>query len=278
MNLNSQLLENSCETLKDYVDLVYKSKILNKRMKKKTKKKYNWIIGIVIVIFFISLIIFVNKSKPLFIIFEVVEGNSIREVETEPLSTDLLNKEVTLFGLLHDTGAINIFYAHRFDGEKVYTRSYYLKERIFKDRLKSIWVKLNGKYSSIEYGKEEIDATSFERLGEIENKIENAKYYSCNIVKERRRFFDLNNYKKTNRFKNAFSDFQNVNLNMLPFRPDSNLTFIDFDKMISGFDCGKVILRETMIRGDYLTYHAIYDLNSENLVKVIIVNTGYFME
>lgn len=247
-------------------------------MKRITKKKYYWIIGIILVIFFISLIIFANKPKQLNIIFEVVDGNSISEIENEHLSRNLLSKEVTLYGLLHDTSAINMFYTYRFDGEKVYSRRYYLKGRIFKDPIKSIWVKLNGKYSSIEYGKEEIDATSFETLDEIENKIENAKYYSCNIVNQQRIFYDLNNYKETERFKRTFSNFQNVNLNMLQFRPDSSLIFIDFDKMIVGFDCGKTILTESVIRGDYLTYYAIYDLNIENLIKVIIVNTGYFME
>jgi hypothetical protein len=240
------------------------------------KKKYYWIIGIVVIL--ISLIISFNKPQQLNIVFKVVEGNSLNEIETEPLSKDLLNKEDTFYGLLHDTGVLNMLYTYRFDGEKVFSRRYYLKNRILKDRLNSIWVKLNGKHSSVEYGKEEIDTDSFERLGEMENKIENAKHYSCNTVNQQRIFYDLNNYKETDRFKSAFSDFKDVNLNMLGFRSDSSLTFIDFDKMIVGFDCGKAILTESVIRGDYLTYYAIYDLNSENLIKVIIVNTGYFME
>ena len=246
-------------------------------MKKKVSKKY-WIIAVIIVIFLISLIVFVSKPKQLNIIFEVVDGNSIIEVETEHLSIDSLNKEAVFYGLLHDTGAINMLYVYRFDGEKVYSKRYYLKERIFKDPINSIWVKLNGKHSSVEYGKEEIDADSFERLGEMENKIENAKHYSCNTVNQQKIFYDLNNYKETDRFKRAFSDFQNINLTMLQFRTDSSLTFIDFDKMIVGFDCGETVLSESVIRGDYLTYYAIYDLNSENLIKVIIINTGYFME
>ncbi len=247
-------------------------------MKKKSRK---WLWGLVI-IFSIILIAFyfsfVNKPKQLNIIFEVVDGNSLKEIESEPISKELLNKEATFYGLIHDTGAINMLYTYRFDGEKLYSRRYYVKERIFKDPINSIWVKLNGKYSSVEYDKQEIDAMSFERLDEIESKIETARYYSCNIVNQQRIFYDLNNYKETDRFKKAFSDFQNVNLNMLQFRPDSSLTFIDFDEMIAGFDCGGTILTESVIRGDYLTYYAIYDLNSENLIKVIIVNTGYFME
>ncbi len=247
-------------------------------MKKKNRKKHYLIFGIIIIILIFISLIFVNKPKKLNIIFQIVDGNSINEIENKRLSTDFLNKEVTLYGLLHDTSAINMLYTYRFDGEKVYSKRYYLKDRIFKDHVKSIWVELNGKYSSVEYGKEEIDATNFERLEEMENKIENAKQYSCDIVKEQRIFYDLNNYKETDRFNKVFSGLQNINLNMLQFRPDSSLTFIDFDKMIAGFDCGKTILKESVISGNYLTYYAIYDLNSENLVKVIIVNTGYFME
>jgi len=246
--------------------------------KKVSRKKHYFVIGIIFVLFLILLIILENQPNQCNIVFEVAEGNSLIEIETEQLSENLLNKTDTFYGLLHDTGVLNMLYTYRFDGEKAYSRRYYLKERIFNDRLKSIWVRIDGKYSNIEHGKEEIDADNFERLTELDKRIEDAKDYSCLMVNRNRLLYDLNNYKETERFKKAFSEFQNVNLNMLRFRPDSTLIFIDFNKMIVGISCGEKILRETIVRGDYLTYEAIYDLNNGDLIKVIIVNTGYFME
>jgi hypothetical protein len=227
--------------------------------------------------FFTFLNVSVRKSGRLDITFEVAEGNSLIERETEALSKDLLNKTDTFYGLLHDTGVLNILCSYRFDGEKVYSRCYFLKDRIFENPSKSIWVKIEGKYSDTKYGIG-IDANNFERLTELDEKIEHAKEFSCDMVAKNRMFYDLNNYKKTERFKTAFSAFQSVNLNLLPFRPDNSLAFIDFDKMIAGIDCGRVILFEDIQRGDYLTYYAIYDLKKQDLIKVIIINTGYFRE
>jgi hypothetical protein len=212
--------------------------------------------------------------------FKVVEGIYLIKVESEPLSEDLLGKENTFFGLLQDTGVLNMLYTYRFDGEKAFLRRYFLKRRIYQGGPKNpIWVKIIGKYSNIKIGYEEIDADIFEKVDEIVKKIEKNKSNLCKWVRENRRLYDLNNYKQTKRFKEAFSEsFKNTDLNKLKFRPADALVFIDFDKMVAGIDCGESILSETPIRGDYLAYYAIYNLNNEKLIKVIIVNTGYILE
>lgn len=97
-------------------------------------------------------------------------------------------------------------------------------------------------------------------------------------LKENRTNIDLNQYKTTNRFKKAFLEFKNKNLNHLVFEPDSSITFIDFDKKYVGVNCGKYILRETAQRKDYLCIHAIYDYENNTLKKALIQNTGCFLE
>ena len=210
--------------------------------------------------------------------FEVAEGSSMTTNYYKPLDKDLLGKECTFFGKLTDTGELNLFYTYSFDGTTSNVRRYYLKNRIYKDPSNFCWVKITGKYSNVDPDKDEIDAVSYEKVGQMDEKIEKAVSYSTKWVAENKASYDLNKYKSTQRFHMAFESLKDSDFNKTEFSSGNELVFIDYDKMIIGIDVGKQILRKNEQRADYLNYIAIYDLNSMKLTKVIIRNTGYFLE
>ncbi|MBT8386123.1 MAG: hypothetical protein KJO12_01825, partial [Ignavibacteria bacterium] len=138
-----------------------------------------------------------------------------------------------------------------------------------------------GKYSRLDYdsdGKNEINITNFKKLSEIDTDVEKAASYCSDWVSKNRTSYDLNEYKQTERFKKALSDLEHLDFNKTKFKLDQSLVYFDFNKMVIGVDCGRHTLRENIQRGDYLNYLAIYDLKNEKLLKVKIVNTGYYLE
>lgn len=213
-------------------------------------------------------------------LFQISEGSLFDHNNTK-LPEDLSGKSFVLYGELFDTGELNLMDIYTFDGENTLRRRYYVKSRVYKNQFNSVWVQVSGKYSRLDYdsdGKNELDVSSFKKLSEIDKKVEKAGGYCSDWVSKNRTSYDLNEYKKTKRFKKALSDLEHLDFNKTDFKIDHSLVYFDFDKMVIGVECGRHTLRENIQRGDFLNYLAIYDLKNEKLLKVKIVNTGYFLE
>lgn len=213
-------------------------------------------------------------------LFQISEGSLFDHSNTR-LPKDLSAKSFVLYGELFDTGELNLMDIYTFDGENALLRRYYVKNRVYQNPFNSVWVQVTGKYSRLDYdsdGKNEVDISSFKKLSEIDKKVEKAEGYCSDWVSKNRTSYDLNEYKQTERFKNALSDLEHLDFNKTDFKIDHSLVYFDFDKMVIGVDCGKHTLRENIQRGDFLNYLAVYDLKNEKLLKVNIVNTGYFLE
>jgi hypothetical protein len=213
-------------------------------------------------------------------LFQISEGSLFNHNNTK-LPEDLSSKSFVLYGELFDTGELNLMDIYIFDGENALRRRYYVKNRVYQKPFNSVWVQVTGKYSRLDYdsdGKNEIDISNFKKLSEIDKKVEEAEDYCRDWVSKNRTFNDLNEYKQTERFKKALGDLEHIDFNKTEFKIDHSLVYFDFDKMIIGVDCGRHTLRENLQRGDYLNYLAIYDLKNEKLLKVKVVNTGYFLE
>lgn len=213
-------------------------------------------------------------------LFQISEGSLFDNNNTK-LPEDLSAKSFVLYGELFDTGELNLMDIYTFDGENALRRRYYVKNRVYQKPFNSVWVQVTGKYSRLDYdsdGKNEIDISNFIKLSEIDKKVEKAEDYCRDWVSKNRTSYDLNEYKQTERFKIALSDLEHLDFNKTDFKIDHSLVYFDFDKMVIGVACGRHTLRENLQRADYLNYLAIYDLKNEKLLKVKIVNTGYFLE
>lgn len=213
-------------------------------------------------------------------LFQISEGNLFDHNNTK-LPEDLSGKTFVLYGELFDTGELNLMDIYTYDDENTLRRRYYVKNRVYQKPFNSVWVQVTGKYSLLDYdsdGKNEVDIRNFKKLSEIDKKVEKAEDYCSDWVSKNRTSYDLNEYKQTERFKKALSDLEYLDFNKTDFKIDHSLVFFDFDKMVIGVACGRHTLRENIQRGDFLNYLAIYDLKNEKLLKVKIVNTGYFLE
>ena len=220
------------------------------------------------------------QENKLISLFQISEGSLFDHNNTK-IPEDLSGKTFVLYGELFDTGELNLMDIYTIDGENTLRRRYYVKNRVYQNPFNSIWVQVTGKYSLLDYdsdGNNEVDISNFKKLSEIDKKVEKADDYCSDWVSKNRTSYDLNEYKQTERFKKALSDLEYLDFNKTDFKIDHSLVFFDFDKMVIGVACGRHTLRENIQRGDFLNYLAIYDIKNEKLLKVKIVNTGYFLE
>jgi hypothetical protein len=190
-------------------------------------------------------------------------------------------KSFSAYGKLSDTGALNFFDEFYYEDPDIFQRRFYVKDGKFRTPHRFIWVHISGKYSRLSYDadrKSEIEIRKFHHIPEFDKKLTWAKKYCKDWVGNNKLKIDLNAFKKTSGFSKALKDLEGVNFNKTEFIQDSSIVFFDAEKMIAGINCGKQVLRENVQRGDFLTYLAICDLKKEKLIKVKIVNTGYFLE
>lgn len=205
------------------------------------------------------------------------EGSTLLNTNNN-LNDSLINQKTLLKGKIHDTGSLNLFYVYKFNGDEILAKRFFLDQRVYKNKYSSTWAEIGGTYTKA--GKYNIGLTveKMHKIQGIDEITVQAISKSKKWMEENRTNIDLNQYKKTKRFKKAFLEFKNKNLNHLPFEPDSSITFIDFERKYIGVNCGKYILRETAQRKDYLCIHAIYDYEDNTLQKIFVQNTGSFLE
>lgn len=210
-------------------------------------------------------------------VFIVSEGNTLISFDNV-LNDSLKGKKVSLKGKIHDTGSLNLFYTYSYSDSTITATRFFIDKRLFIKPYSYNWATLHGHYSKTGKDKIEISVTNFKIMDSINAEVEKAVSYSTKWVAENKKSFDLNEYKNTQRFSKALTDFRNVNLNHIAFEPDSTVTFIDFENRLIGINCGRHILRKTEQRSDFLCFHAIYDFKHKVLKKVIVQNVGVFLE
>ena len=139
-------------------------------------------------------------------------------------------------------------------------------------------MRLTGRPAGTLHGGPVIDASSFGPVPGLDASLERAVREACAHVEANRKGFDLNLYKGTERFKAALAEHADKDLNSLPFEPRDEVVFVDTDVRRIGIDCGRVVLRNDPVRGDFLSFLAVYDLEAGRVERVLVRNTGYFME
>lgn len=209
--------------------------------------------------------------------FEISDGQGLVGIDTDTTEDDA-NVTLTLVGRIEDTGELNLFRTYRVDGDLVLSRQYYLTERMYQELHRSTWVRLTCQPAGTLHGGPVIDASSFGPVPGLDASLERAVQEACAHVEANRNGFDLNLYKGTERFKAALAEHADKDLNVLPFEPRDEIVFVDTDVRRIGIDCGRVVLRSDPVRGDFLSFLAVYDLEAGRVERVLVRNTGYFME
>ncbi len=209
--------------------------------------------------------------------FEISDGQGLVSTDTTATEEDT-NTTLTLVGRIEDTGDMNLFRTYRLVEGRVLSRQYYLTERMYQELHRSTWVRLTCQPAGTLHGGPVIDALSFGPVPGLNTSLERAVRESCAHVEANRKGFDLNLYKGTERFKAALTEHADKDLNALPFEPRDEVVFVDTDVRRIGIDCGRVVLRNDPVRGDFLSFLAVYDLDVGRVERVLVRNTGYFLE
>ena len=213
-------------------------------------------------------------------VFEFSEGQLLRNDATKPPKS-MRDKSFSAYGKLSDTGVLNFFDEFYYQDPDGFQIRFYVQERKLQNPHHFIWVGVSGVYSRVNYGgdsKNEIEIQNIFHVPEYDKKLTWAKKYCRDWVNINKLNVDLNAFKKTNRFRKTLKELEALDFNKTEFIRDSSIVFFDIDNMICGINCGKQVLRENSQRGDFLTYLAICDIKREKLIRVKIVNTGYFLE
>ena len=209
--------------------------------------------------------------------FEVSDGQGLVGVDTSTLKGDT-NDTLTLVGRIEDTGALNLFRTYRLAEGRALSRQYYLTERVYEVPHRSTWVRLTCRPAGTLHSGPALRVSSFEPVPGLNASLKRAVQDACEQVEANRREFDLNLYKGTERFKAALAEHADKDLNSLPFEPRDEVVFVDPDVRTAGIDCGRVVLRNDPVRGDFLSFLVVYDLKNGRVERVLVRNTGYFLE
>lgn len=199
----------------------------------------------------------------------------IEEYAQCELSANDVGKTFTACGKLEKQGDFRYFTTY------VYKENLFVKQRYYVANdveVKSSWLEVTAKYTHIEDMRIEIeiqkhrkvDAANWNKVCEL-----NQHFFTKNFAR-----FDLNLFKKTARFARAMQHLKNKDLNKSPYIKDASpqIAFFDCKQQIVAVYCGKSILHKSEIRGDFLSYHIIYDLKNNKILRVRATNTGYFLE
>jgi hypothetical protein len=228
---------------------------------------------------------FVTMVWTLFLLVAVIaEENTptfvIQEIEKYDTSTPVTGS-FDAYGKLEKTGKQLSFTTYSYKQNVFFVRKYYVTNPLDNTLINHSWVQAQGVYHKSVAARVEITISNCQSVIKWNKKIATAvqdsrKWVIANLPK-----YDLNNFKNTERFRLALSHLHKTNLNSSKYLPQINkspVIYADFNNMIIGIDCGKSLLFRNEIRGDFLSYVAVYDIKKQKLLCACVINTGYYLE
>lgn len=209
------------------------------------------------------------------------EGNSVvRHENALPGLDGGKTGSVVLRGLLNDTGAINTFSVYTIDEISIRCAFFTLERRIYRKTNIPVWVELKASGLIFESGGNRAIPTGFKRIGRADGIVSRARKRCDGWARGARPNVDPNLYKNTGRFKKAFSRFSGRDLRLLEFRRPAAAcqVYIDFANSKIAVEAGRYVIFETDNRKDYLVCMAVFDLETLAPLRIIVVNSGEFLE
>ncbi|WP_372365786.1 hypothetical protein [Candidatus Uabimicrobium sp. HlEnr_7] len=219
---------------------------------------------------FLLLCISVLNSQDLFS-FQPIEEHTFQKI-----STKLVGQNLVLNGKIEKIGKHNYFTTYSYNNNLFSLQKYYVTNVVY-NKPHPTWVKITGKYSQILGQRIEIEIQEYSNLqAEWQEASKNSQLF----IEKNLKTYDLNGFKTTTRFKVAMSHLREKNLNLSPYIKINSplVSHVDHDKGIIAIYCGKNMLHKSSIRGDFLSYYVVFNVNKEKIIRVSVVNTGYFLE
>ncbi len=193
-------------------------------------------------------------------------------------------KRTTLFGELQDTGVINLFMAHWFDGSRFSRRRYYVDGRPYKRPHQSVWARIDATIAKVDSAtddKHELRIHSFEGLSTTElQQVNRALVLSHRWISKNVGAVDLNRHKKTHKKPVFVKDANwNADFNELPVRDLFEIRAMDLKRAVAAFACRRYVVEEVPHHhGTYVDLVMIYDLKNKKPVRLEVRRGGFFLE
>ena len=199
-----------------------------------------------------------------------------------PFTADLLGKTVHLSGCLEDTGAINVFKTNTYDGYRVGADRLYVKARVLENPLAEVWCEVEARVSRVDVAQQDQNQIEILSRREVDMaSLNRALDASADWVAKNRAAIDLNRFKQSERFANPrFTKLPaDTDLNALPRRDVREIRGVDAARGIAAFTVARHVLGEVQHHhGEFLDLVVVYDLKAGRIIRVRVVNTGYFLE
>ncbi len=216
------------------------------------------------------------------VLVSYVEGNSVTRSENivpRP-SSEGEKKNIKICGQLNDTGAINTFCFYTIVNDRIGATFCTLDERIYENVNKPVWVELTAAGLTFDGSGNRIRPIGYTRLEGFSERVSRARKLCGDWALGARRNIDLNLYKKTDRFKKAFSKYSDRDLGLLEFRPPAAECpeYIDLVNSKIALEAGRFVICESANRKDHLLCVAIFELETLEPLRIFVVNSGEFLE
>ena len=214
------------------------------------------------------------------------EHQSILTLDSgEDVLTDKdLGVSTTLFGKLHDTGAIDLFYAYWYDGRQISSRRYYVKNHIYKQPHSSLWVKVEATITNVDSrlnDKHEIQINTYHGLNTKEiQAIARASANSVQWLSKNLHLIDLNRFKDDRSKSILISEERwNSDFNKLNKKGSIEISSLDMKRGIAEIVCSRYVIEEVpRHHASYIDLVMVYDLNNDVPIRLIVRPNGYFLE
>lgn len=197
-----------------------------------------------------------------------------------PFTQELLDKNVVLSGSLHDTSVINVFSVHVYDGFRIKANGLYVKDRPLISPYQSVWCEVKARISKVDlkfqdHNEIEIIARKDADMEPIQRGLETA----CKWVEANRSTIDLNEFRKGEPVRKVRYPIPADDLNRKPYRIMKKINGVDTKRHVAEFLCGRYVMGEVPNHeGHFLDILAVYDLTKQRIIRVIVDESGYFLE
>jgi len=193
-----------------------------------------------------------------------------------PFTRELLDKEVVLPGLLQN----NCFSAQVYDGFRIKSKYLYVKDRPLISPLKSVWCEVKARISKVDlkfqdHHEIEIVARKDADVESIQQGLDaTSKWVEANRAK-----IDLNEFRKGAPMRTVTYQIPADDLNLKPYRIIKRINGVDSKRHVAEFLCGQYVMYEDPLReGHFLDILAVYDLKERRIIRVVVDESGYFLE
>lgn len=198
------------------------------------------------------------------------------------LTDEMLGEPLEFSGHIHDTGEINLAYAHTYDDYRVQSTRLYVETPVFFDPMVTAFAHMETTITAVDEEAQDLNEVAIDSFELLDlAAAEAATQKGCTWVDENYALIDKSLFKDSDAWESAWMFFEidpDLDLNALPYESTVSIERWDQKAGIVVTRCGQHELKDIMIGGSWLHYDVVFDMNAEEIVRVIVRHYSYFEE